>query len=539
VTQHLVSFSPSGRTALVRDGATLLEAAEMAGEKVPAECAGRGACGRCLVGVLSGPVPDHCVERREAGTMQVLACRTPVHGPLTVQPLAEADLPKLVSREKHVGVAPLSAFAPFELAPGTIVEAGKGNLGIAIDIGTTTVQLLLIRLDDGVVVGEASAYNPQIPRGADVISRIVAAEKGLLGELASQIRDAIRALTLEAARDLDVDRVRAYVVAGNVTMIHLLLGVDPSGIRRVPSKPVSLAFDPVSAESLGLPGAGATVHTIPAVGGWVGGDIIAGLVRAGFSRADDGLGLYIDLGTNGEVALGGRDFALACACSAGPAFEGGGIRSGMRADSGAIDGGVVDTDRGTIDLSVIGAAAPRGICGSGLITLTEELWRAGWIDRIGRVTDKLPAALRAEGTWGTGVALSSDVTLWERDLASLVRAKGAIFGGVRSLYAALGAGAGPVERVIVSGNFGRFLNLPAAVGIGLLPDMPPGRFGYVHNGSLEGAALALLSREFRDELQKYVERITYVDLSEVPGYMDEFVGACFLPHTSTEMLRLG
>jgi uncharacterized 2Fe-2S/4Fe-4S cluster protein (DUF4445 family) len=148
--------------------------------------------------------------------------------------------------------------------------------------------------------------------------------------------------------------------------------------------------------------------------------------------------------------------------------------------------------------------------------------------------------LRVEGAWGRGVALAGDeVTLWERDLASLIRAKGAIFAGIRSLHRSLGEGAGAVERVIVSGNFGRYLNLPAAVGIGLLPDLPPRDFGYVHNGSLEGATLALLSRAFMAEVAAYTARITYVDLSELPGYMDEFVGACFLPHTSPELLRLG
>jgi len=322
--------------------------------------------------------------------------------------------------------------------------------------------------------------------------------------------------------------------------MHLLYGIDPSGIRRVPSEPATLAFAPVAAADLGWPGGAAPVHTIPATGGWVGGDIVAGLVRAGFSRALAGLGLYVDLGTNGEVALGGQDFALACACSAGPAFEGGGIRCGMRADAGAIDGARIDIDRAALELSVIGNSAPRGVCGSGLIALAEALWRAGWIDRSGCVTNRLPAALRVRGIWGTGIALSADgsVALWERDLASLVRAKGAIFAGIRTLHAALGEGAGPVERVIVSGNFGRFLKLPAAVGIGLLPDLPLGRFSYVHNGSLEGAALALLSRAFVEEIADYLARITYINLSELPGYMDEFVGACFLPHTSPELLRL-
>ena len=543
MTSHLVSFSPSGRTTVVPDGVTILDAARLAGELIPAECAGRGACGRCLVRILGGHVPEHCVEAREAGTPLVLACQTPVCGPLTAQALVDADLPHLPSRAEHVGLAPTEAFAPWPAGLDPIVRAqGADDLGVALDIGTTTLQLLLVRLADGLVVAEASAYNPQIPRGADVVSRIVAAERGLGGELTATVRAASGTMIADAAAGADVSpaRIRAYVVAGNLTMMHLLLGVDPSGIRRVPPPPVSLSFAPLAAAGLGWPGDEALVHTIPAVGSWVGGDIVAGLVRAGFSRAADGLGLYVDLGTNGEVALGGRDFALACACSAGPAFEGGGIRCGMRAERGAIDGARIDAERGTLEVSVVGGGAARGVCGSGLIALADGLWRAGWIDRAGRITDRLPSALRVDGTWGVGVAVSGcgGITLWERDLASLVRAKGAIFAGIRSLHRSLGEEAGSVGRVIVSGNFGRFLNLPAAIGIGLLPHLPPGQFGYIHNGALEGASLALLSRAFMAEIDDYLARVTYVDLSELPGYMDEFVGACFLPHTSPELLRL-
>jgi uncharacterized 2Fe-2S/4Fe-4S cluster protein (DUF4445 family) len=283
------------------------------------------------------------------------------------------------------------------------------------------------------------------------------------------------------------------------------------------------------------------VYSVPAAGGWVGGDIVAGAVRAGFSRSPDTMSLYVDLGTNGEIVLGGADFALACACSAGPAFEGGGIRCGMRADRGAADGASINAETGAVQLSVIGGGRVRGVCGSGLIALTDALFRAGWIDRSGQFTNRLPAGRRVEGKWGTALALSEDgkVALWERDLASLIRAKAAVFAGIRSLLGALGPGPHAIERAIVSGNFGRFLNLPAALGIGLLPSLPLGRYGYVDNGSLEGAALGLLSRQFFAEIAGYLSKITYVDLADLPCYMDEFVGASFLPHTSPELLRVG
>jgi uncharacterized 2Fe-2S/4Fe-4S cluster protein (DUF4445 family) len=271
----------------------------------------------------------------------------------------------------------------------------------------------------------------------------------------------------------------------------------------------------------------------------VGGDILAGAVRAGFSRATE-TALYVDLGTNGEIVFGNADFALACACSAGPAFEGGGIRCGMRADRGAVDGAAIDGESGVMELSVIGGGRVRGLCGSGLIALADALFRAGWIDRGGRLTGRVPGERRVEGKWGTAIALSDDrrVALWERDLASLIRAKAAVFAGIRSLVNSLGPGGPSIERAYVSGNFGRYLNLPAAVGIGLLPDIPLGRYGYIDNGSLEGAALSLLSREFFAEIAAYLTRVTYVDLSELAGYMDEFVGASFLPHTSPDLLRM-
>jgi uncharacterized 2Fe-2S/4Fe-4S cluster protein (DUF4445 family) len=541
---HRVQFSPSGRSTLVAEGATILRAAELASEPVRAECGGRGACGRCLVRILEGQVPEYRVLQRESGFPHVLACLTPVHGPLTVQPLVEAQLPKLVSADRYIGTEPLAAWAPWPLALQPLVESREPqDLGVALDIGTTTLRLLLIRLSDGSIVGEAGAYNPQISKGADVISRIVAAEKGGLGELAFAIRRAVVSTIAEAtaAGGLDAGRIRGYVVAGNVTMIHLLLGEDPSGIRRVPSAPRALAFPPVDAADLGWPGhARAPVHTVPGAGGWVGGDILAGAVRAGFSRAAE-TALYVDLGTNGEIVFGNADFALACACSAGPAFEGGGIRCGMRADRGAVDGAAIDAETGTVELSVIGGGRVRGLCGSGLIALADALFRTGWIDRGGRLTARVPGERRVEGKWGAAIALSADqrVALWERDLASLIRAKAAVFAGIRSLVESLGPGGPCIERAYVSGNFGRYLNLPAAVGIGLLPDIPLGRYGYIDNGSLEGAALSLLSRELFAEIARYLARVTYVDLSDLPGYMDQFVGASFLPHTSPDLLRMG
>jgi uncharacterized 2Fe-2S/4Fe-4S cluster protein (DUF4445 family) len=541
---HAVAFVPSGRKAVVPEGSSILDAVRAAGEQLPAECGGRGACGRCLVRVVQGDVPGYRVLRHDRGEPCVLACITPVRGPLVVLPMFEGELPKLGSRESLTGVEPTRDWAPWPLVLEPLVSArDAADLGVAVDVGTTTLRLVVARLADGVIVGEAGAYNPQIPRGADVLSRIVAAQRGLLHELAASVRLAVRDLVIEAAGrgGADPERIRAYVAAGNLTMMHLLLARDPSGIRKVPSVPDALGFAPVAADALGWPAAeGTSVHVIDAAGGWVGGDIMAGVSRVGLPREAKRLTLYVDLGTNGEIALGNADFALACACSAGPAFEGGGIRCGMRADRGAIDGARVDPDRGVLEVSTVGGGRARGVCGSGLISLADALLRAGWIDRAGKLSDLVPGPARVRAAPSEALSLSPDgsIALWQRDLASLVRAKGAIFAGIRTLAASLGEPV-RVDRVVVSGNFGRWLNLPAAIGIGLLPDLPLDRYAYVGNGSLEGAALALLSRSFADETRAYVRRVTYVDLADLPGYMDELVGACFLPHTDPEALRIG
>ena len=312
-----------------------------------------------------------------------------------MRPLAEAELPRLPcprrARRRH---APRRASRRGRSSSTRSSRPPTATSASPIDIGTTTLQLLLLDLRSGVVLAEAAAYNPQIPRGADVISRIVAAEKGLLGELSASVRATIGTMIAEAcARRVS----RAAATAAARRPHPRLRGRrephdDPPAAGRGPlghpPRPVRSPRRSRSIRCAPRTSAGraatALVHTIPAVGGWVGGDIVAGLVRAGFSRATDGLSLYVDLGTNGEVALGGSDFALACACSAGPAFEGGGIRCGMRADEGAIDGARVDVETGTLDLSTIGGVPARGVCGSGLIALADALWRAGWIDRTGR-----------------------------------------------------------------------------------------------------------------------------------------------------------
>ncbi|RJP76598.1 MAG: DUF4445 domain-containing protein [Candidatus Zixiibacteriota bacterium] len=417
--------------------------------------------------------------------------------------------------------------------------------GLALDVGTTTLFARLIDLATGEVAAEASDFNAQIPCGADIIHRIVyAGRPGGLDELRKLILEATEALLRRMVKEVGghPHRVVAAVVAGNATMQHLFLGLDPRTIREEPYVPTVTHFPLLSARDAGLGlHPRAPVLFSPSVASYVGGDITAGLVAAGVHRAEE-LCLYVDLGTNGEVALGNREWLTACACSAGPAFEGSGVRCGMRALPGAVDQ-VRSDGRGRLTFRVIGGGSPRGICGSGLIDLLAELRATGRLDARGKFRPEAdPERLRRHGRH-TELVLASeadtggagDLAISEVDLDNLVRTKGAIFAGIMTLLKGVGLEPGAIDRVIIAGGFGRYLDVERAVQIGMLPDLPREHFSYLGNGSLRGAGLALLSQRLRDELEEVARRVTYFELSAWPGYMDEFMAALFLPHTEAAL----
>ena len=414
--------------------------------------------------------------------------------------------------------------------------------GLALDVGTTTLFARLLDLHSGEVKAEASDFNWQIPCGADVIHRIIYASKGSgLAEL--------RKLALAASEDLlqrlleqagaTKNAVVAAIVAGNATMEHLFLGLDPKTIREEPYVPTVTHFPILNAGEAELnifPRAPVLIS--PSVASYVGGDITAGLLAAGVHRSEK-LCLYVDLGTNGEVALGNREWLTACACSAGPAFEGSGVRCGMRALPGAIDQVRSDATSGNLTFRVIGGGAPRGICGSGLIDLLAELRATERINARGKFNPEADSRrIRKEGRKGEFVLVDAaqtegagEIIIGEVDLDNLIRAKGAIFAGIMTLLKGVGLEPQAIERVIIAGGFGRYLDIERAIRIGMLPDLPRGRYEYIGNGSLRGAGLALLSDRMRRELDEIARRITYFELSAWAGYMDEFMAALFLPHT--------
>lgn len=429
------------------------------------------------------------------------------------------------------------------LEPG---EAVHPAYGLAVDIGTTTVAAHLVDLASGETLERVGTYNHQIRYGDDVITRIIHSvreERGL-EELQQAAVGTINELVdrLLARQNLWPSDIQAVVVAGNTTMTHLFLGVSPKYLRLEPYIPAAARFPTVKAGELGLKvHPEAPVRCMPAVASYLGGDIVSGLLVSGMHQLP-GIGLYIDIGTNGEMVLGGRDFLVGCACSAGPAFEGSGITCGMRATAGAIDGVAIDPETLEARVHTVGGEKPLGICGSGLVDLLARMWRAGIIDRAGNFQRVSSPRVRwgEEGpeyvlAWRRESGSGRDVVITEADVKNLLRSKGAVYAGIRSLLRSVDMEQDAVEKVWIAGGFGNYLNIRAAIRIGLLPDLPPEKFVFLGNASVKGARLALLSGRAWQEAEKVAQGITYLELSVGNTFMDEFVSALFLPHTDLRL----
>ncbi|NPA49706.1 MAG: DUF4445 domain-containing protein [Thermodesulfobacteria bacterium] len=429
------------------------------------------------------------------------------------------------------------------------VEAGdkrSRHFAVAFDIGTTTLCAQLIDLSKGEVLAETSDYNPQISYGEDVISRIeYARREGGLRTLQHKVLESLAKLTRELCEKegISPEEISFYSAAGNTVMSHFLLALEPRFLREAPYVPVTTRFPYVPAEELDLPGGRkARLFLAPCVASYVGGDIVSGVVAAGIAR-EEPLTLFIDIGTNGEIVVGNRDFLACAACSAGPAFEGGGIKHGMRATLGAIE--AVHIDPATLEpmILTIGNKKPKGICGSGIISLLANLFLEGIIDQSGKYRRDLDHPRVREGrdgweyvlVWGKESATGEDIVFTEADIDNLIRAKGAMFAGYQTLLESVGLEIGMVERVILAGNFGSFLDLEQAITIGLLPDLPRERFFFIGNASLLGARLAATSLEAIREMEKVADMMTHFELSAHPGYMDYYVSALFLPHTNIDL----
>ena len=422
----------------------------------------------------------------------------------------------------------------------------KRVLGIACDIGTSTVALHLVDLTDGAVLSTASSYNQQIKCGEDVISRINYARKPeRLKELHRLVIKTINHLIHKAANTARVSYADIYhgSFSGNTTMTHLFLDCDPRYIREDPYVPTFNLPPIVLAESLGLDMfRESRIFCAPAVGSYVGGDITAGILSTPMLTTSEDISLLIDAGTNGELVIGNKDWMMTCACSAGPAFEGSGIHCGMPASDGAIESVKLNKEKGP-DFRTINDIKPKGLCGSGLVDLLSELFMHGFIDRSGKFisnktkghlkdTEEGPAFLILHGKdtfWG------NDLVITENEIASLIRTKGAVFSACRLLIKNIGIDFNTIANVYIAGGFGRHLDVENAIRIGLLPDLDRHKFHYVGNSSLLGALLVLMSDRNREKMLNLAEKMTYLELNTEPRYMNEYTGALFLPHTELEL----
>ncbi len=420
------------------------------------------------------------------------------------------------------------------------VESGDttdSSYGLALDVGTTTVVGALVDLRSGAVAALASALNGQERYGSDVISRHSHAMAGpdQLKELREAIAATLDGLVRELCETGGVDPATVYhaVVAGNSTMLHLLLGVDPGPLSVAPFTPVFRAPLDLSGREVGLPlHPQARVQTFPLVGAYVGADIVAGILATGLGRADNA-SLLIDIGTNAEIVVCAGERILATAAPAGPAFEGAEIRCGMRAGDGAIEAVLFNGDE--VSLKVLGGGAPRGICGSGLADTVGGLLCAGLLDPSGRLRRREevgghPLADRlVEIDGAPAFRLAKGIELTQRDVRELQFAKGAIAAGTRILLGDLGLDAGDLDEVLLAGSFGTYINPASARTIGLTPAVEVDLVSSVGNSSLEGTKIALLS--FREQQLGFglPGRVEYVELSARPEFNETFVSSLAFP----------
>ncbi len=426
----------------------------------------------------------------------------------------------------------------------------------AIDIGTTSNVVWLVDLIGGEVMSQQIDYNGQIARGEDVISRIIYASKGDgLHDLQRLVMETLNRLLEQAARErkISLDEIYKVVVAGNSTMIHLFAGIPPESIRLMPFVTTVNHVPTFPAREVGLGvNPEATVDCLPCVASYVGADITAGVVSSGMCGEEERLTLFVDIGTNGEIVLGDCTWLIACACSAGPAFEGAGVVHGMRATAGAIEEVWISPEDYEASYRVIGGEKPRGLCGSGLISLMAEMFVAGVVDKSGNINLNLPTARVRKGkhgaeyvvAWGhppsagtqagteeVGTATGEDIVITEVDLDNLMRAKAAIYAGFSVLARSVGLTMADVEQVLIGGAFGQYINVEKAIQIGLLPDKPFDAFHFLGNTSVRGAYMALLSQDIRQRVTEVGQMMTYLELSADNTFFDEFNAAMFLPHT--------
>ncbi len=419
------------------------------------------------------------------------------------------------------------------------------SFGMAVDLGTTSIVVYIVDVKTGEVLSAASGHNSQAACGDDVINRIVCSEKDGIKKLQKMALSTINDLTQRALDSLTetYKSIENIVISGNTTMTHLLLGIDARYIRREPYIPTISEFPIIKAGEIGLKAAHyAGVFVMPGPAGYVGGDIVSGVLYAGLYNTDD-FTLFIDVGTNGEIVFGNNEFLMTAACSAGPAFEGGGIRWGMRAEDGAIEKITLDPETLTPDYTTVENKQARGICGSGMIDLLSEMIVKGVLGQDGKFRTGIhhprmtnfndePAFILE---FAENIDTEEDIIFTQSDIKSLILSKAAIYAGFTVLLEEVGMDFSMVQKMIITGGFGQYLDIEKAITVGLLPDIDRKKFKYMGNSSIAGAYMALLSNAYRQKAIEISNTMTYIDFSSSTMFMDEFTKAQFLPHTELRL----
>jgi len=609
--QIRVTFQPTGRTVYVLTGSKVLEAAARAGLAIDAPCGGQGTCGKCRVRFAAGACPPSEAEKALLGSEELsagwrLACQQAIcsesvvevpsaslfgnqHRILTATqagpdeevlpavrkiyveapapsladgapdlcrlersigqfktdlPLLK-ELPRLLREYGFAGTAVLADHHLIDFEPGRTTET---CYGVAFDLGTTTIVASLLDLTDGEELALASAINPQVSFGDDVLSRIQHASQGprQLQELRAAIISAVSEMLEQLSQEAGISLRQVYEVtfAGNTTMEHLLCGLDPTQLGSVPFVPVHRRGLLLPAAQLNLPiHPRANAYLFPLIGGFVGGDTVAGMLATRLWGAD-GPTLLVDIGTNGEIVLAHDGRLWAASTAAGPAFEGARISCGMRAADGAIEKVVLDDD---VRLNVIGGGQPIGICGSGLIDLAAELLNHGIVSPQGRLLrpQELPSGLgetlrrrvRTDGDGGTSFVLAESagnaaapLAVTQKDIRELQLAGGAIRAGITILLRQAGLEARQLHRGLIAGGFGSFIRRSNAQRIGLLPTgLEHDKIHFAGNTSLAGAKWALLSTRARRQAERLTFQAKHVQLSQDANFQMEFVESMIFP----------
>ena len=435
-----------------------------------------------------------------------------------------------------------NSYEIIQIEPG---DASGYNYSLALDIGTTTVVVQLIDLAKGKIIDTIGDYNRQAAFGEDVISRIIyACEQNGLEDLHKAVVKNINDLIKELARrnNFNQSNITSLLCAGNTTMAHLLFKLEPCHIRRDPYIPTATSYPDITAKEIGINiNPEAPIYCMPGVSSYVGGDITAGVLSCEMSKKEE-ISMLIDIGTNGEIALGNKDWLVCCSASAGPAFEGSGIKYGMRATKGAIQRVKINSEY-DVEYFTIGDWKPRGICGSGLIDCLAEMLRARIINRSGKIQEnaknprlrKMNEGMEFILVYKNETGLDSDITISESEIAHLIRSKAAVYTGASILIRQAGLSFDNIDRLYIAGGFGNYLDIEKSIFIGLLPDLPVDRFEFIGNSSLSGARQSLLSTRDFFNAKGIAQKMTYVELSVEPLFMDEYVSAMFLPHTHAEL----